>query len=385
MDVTYSVENTSGVDNVTWVDHSWYKRDYGGVPPIYAITLFHLYPIVMLGRVVHILWYTIGVIGNIISMRIWTQSHMKKLNSSALYLVSITFCDIGYHVLHVFFYLKYYWGLESVGVTGICQLWNILNLIPQYASQLLVLGFTTERLISIVRPFQGERFSKHKRAPKVIIIIATLVVTLTLPQGLFWEVDGDGFCEISLQYIDFYEIWSYMTESFIFVIVPVTSLIMNIIVLAQTSRTLKQRSQLSSNDRHSQIHKNGKARKPAIKTLLSISFFRILTQLPISIMYTIHNFDVFSFGALMPLAEMTHDPQKIAFIRYWGCRMIIEIFGASHHALSVFIFYASTKQFRCEVKQLMHICKVRVIRRNYSFSPDSPSDTRLTTFFKTNS
>lgn len=359
----------------------WFFEDYGNQLPIYAITVYHLYPILVIGRVMHIGWYIIGFLGNSISFKLWTLPRMRKLNSSAPYLVSISFCDILYQVCHVFFYLKYFWGTASLGIPGFCQAWNILNLIPQYANQLLVLGFTTERLISIVRPFQGERFSKHSRAPKEIAIIFVFVILLAAPQGMFWTVDATGFCDIELDQLEVYGVWSVVTESLIFLVVPAITLILNLILLKKASESLQKHNPLNSDaSSSSRVHHKGKATKPATKTLMCISFFRIFTQLPVSVTYTVHNFDIFTFGNLMPLADMTNDPQKIAFLRYWGTRMLFEIFGASHHALSVFIFYASTKQFRNELRNLLINAKdiLRHGKTGVTLKRSLSSDMRLT-------
>lgn len=362
---------------------TWFERDYGNMLPIYAITMYHLYPIMVTGRVVYIIWYIIGLIGNTVSFKLWTLPRMRKLNSSALYLVSISFCDITYQTCHVFFYLKYYWGMASIGFPGLCQLWNIVNLIPQYASQLLVFGFTVERLISILRPFQGERFSKHQRAPKEIAFIFVFVIILAVPQGIFWTVDYGGFCDIRFDMLNIYGIWSVITESLVFLVVPTATLILNVILLKKASDSLrKHRARNTDTATLSRVHNKGTTTKPATKTLLCISFFRILTQLPVSVTFTLHNFDTFSFGRIMPLAEMTNDPQKIAFLRYWGTRMLFEIFGASHHALSVFIFYASTKQFRNELGNLLRNVKGVIVqgKSGVALKRSPSSDMRLTTY-----
>ncbi|XP_060565900.1 P2Y purinoceptor 2-like [Ruditapes philippinarum] len=284
---------------------------------------------------------------------------MKRLNSSATYLAGITICDIVYQLLHTFFYLKYFWGLPAIGRQVLCQLWNVLYLIPQYASQLLVLGFTMERFISIYKPFHGERFSKRQRAPKIVIIITVIVVILAMPQAYFWTVDADGFCEIGSgdELLEIYTIWSFVTESTIFFVVPALTLILNIFVLRETHKVINRHRSLNfETNGPSRIHKSRNYR-PATKTLLCISFFRILTQLPVSITYTIQNLDAFSFGKFMPLEDMRNDAQWRIFISYWGARVFIETIGASHFALSIFIFYASTKQFRNEIGKILNLMK----------------------------
>ena len=345
----------------------WFIRDFAGYPIVYPITVYYLYPIIVFGRVTHVIWYVIGVIGNLLSMKIWMNPRMKRANSSALYLISLTVCDIMYQILHVFNYLKYFWGLASLGLPVLCQVWNILNVIPQYASQLLVLSFTMERVISIFNPFKSERFSKVKRAPKFIATIIVFVVMTSVIQGYIWAVDDSGFCEMRHErgVGRFYFIWSLVTESLFFFIVPVCTLVLNVFLLRETKNLIREHEHASMElNRDSRIHSKGETTiRPATITLLSISFFRILTQLPISITYTIQNLDQFNFGGFMPLAEMYNDSQWRSFLRYWGARIIIEALGASYHALSVFIFYGSTKLFRVEIQRYFSTVK-RLCFRN---------------------
>ena len=366
------------------------EKQFAGYPAIYPITLYHLYPVIVFGRICHIIWYVIGYIGNIISLKVWTLTRMKRLNSSATYLAGITVCDVIYQLLHTFFYLKYFWGLPSIGRPVLCQLWNVLFLIPQYASQLLVLGFTMERFISIFKPFQGERFSKRQRAPKIVVCISALVIILATPQAYFWKVDIHGFCEIGNgeDLLEIYTIWSFVTEITIFFVVPVLTLILNIFVLRETHNVIKRHRNLNlETSGPSRIHKSSNYR-PATKTLLCISFFRILTQLPVSITYTIQNLNAFRFGQFMPLEEMLKDTQWKIFIPYWGIRIFIETVGASHFALGFFIFYASTKQFRNEIRKLLNLLKCGARRhsdrwRNRPRRYTSSDFVYMSSFYKT--
>lgn len=369
---SFDVNFTIPVDN-------WRQKQLGGYPVIYPICIYHLYPMMVFGRIVHVIWYIIGFIGNLVSLKIWTLKRMKRLNSSALYLIALTICDILYQILHVFFYLKYFWGLPSIGITGLCQVWNVFNVIPQYASQIFVLGFTIERFISIIIPFKGERFSRTQRAPKIVMATTAFVIFIATPQAYFWAVDGSGFCEIktAADLLNAYTIWSFVTESIIFFIVPFVTLLLNIFVLRETRISLKRHRQLTVNANGSSRTKNkGKEYRPSTKTLLCISFFRILTQLPVSVTYTMQNMDGFSFGNFMRLEEMSSDPQWRSFLTYWGTRIIVETIGASHHALSIFIFYASTKQFRNEISNMYSTMKSIILRQPSlkARSSSSPSD-----------
>lgn len=375
-DGNYSVfidNSTESQDNWTW--------PYTDYPTIYIITIYHLYPVIIFGRVLHTLWYIIGMVGNIVSLRIWMLPRMKRFNSSALYLVGITICDITYQILHIFYFLKYFWGLAAIGLTGFCQVWNTFYLIPQYLSQLLVLGFTTERSIAIFYPFKGERFSKYQRAPKVVAGLTLFSVFVASPQAYFWHVLPEGFCELRLgaDTLTFYTNWSIGSETVLFLIVPFVTLALNILVLRETYKSLSNHKRLaeSMNSRNRAHCTKGKNCRPSTKTLLCISFFRIFTQLPVTLTYTIQNW--YQFGEVMSLENMPLDPVWKSFLQYWGVRVTIDAIGASHHALSIFIFYYSTKQFRNEIHNTVLVIKNTVLRRpNTSPTVAQNSEMRFT-------
>ena len=358
--------NASDTINITKALPEW-DEEMNWYPVVYPITIYYLYPIILAGRVVHVLWYVIGTIGNIVSMKIWASPRMKRVNSSALYLVAVTFCDITYQILHVFKYMKYYWGFPTLGIHGMCEIWNVLYMIPQYASQLFVLGFTVERFISIYTPFRSERFSRRQRAPREIAAISVFVVAISMPQAAFWAVDSRGFCEIQDSDVSFeiYNIWSWITEMLLFVLVPLLTLFLNVFVMHASKKAFKEheKSQQEENG-EPRIHHKGKTCRPSTITLLYISFFRIFTQLPVTVVYTIQNIhSVVKFGSAMATKDMQHDKTWREFITYWGIRLIIEMIGSSHHALSVFVFYASTKQFRTEINILLHKFKKCILKR----------------------
>ena len=385
------LNSSSDNETLTRADLPTWDEEMQHFPFVYPITIYYLYPVILTGRILHVIWYVIGSIGNIVSMRIWANPRMKRVNSSALYLVAVTISDITYQVLHVFMYMKYFWGHPAMGAPGVCEIWNVLYMIPQYASQFFVLGFTIERFISIYKPFRSERFSKRQRAPREIAAIVVVVVAISIPQGAFWQVDDRGFCELKNDNVvaETFTIWSWITEMIIFVIVPLLTLVLNIFVMYASKKAFKEHasSERQVNGDTRIHHSKGKNCRPSTITLLYISFFRIFTQLPVTVTYTIQS--LVQFGLPMPTKDMKYDPQWRSFILYWGIRLIIEMIGSSHHALSVFVFYASTKQFRTEINVLLHKLKICVLRRKaekvnlfipsyrYSVSQSSKSRDRI--------
>ena len=355
-------------------------NEFEGYPIIYPITLYHLYPDVLLGRVVHCIWYVLGLVGNLLSVKLWCSPRLRRASQAAPYLITITMTDILYQIMHMFFYLKYFWGLSSLGVTGLCQIWNVLNLLPQYASQLLVFGFTTERFWAVLRPLETGRFSRVSRIPVFVISIVGTAFLIALPQSLFWTVDSAGFCEMRTSELSLvaYTYWTIVTESVIFIVFPVATLVFNIFVLRYIRSSLKciNIEQVNTNApvRMIRVYNKCSMYMPTIRTLMLVSVFRIISQLPMSVTYTLQNFDYFNFGEFMSLQNMSGDPQWQRFLRYWGVRMVLETVGASHHALGIFVFCATSRLFRMELLTMFKLkqrkrCKRQPARYHTASDP----------------
>ena len=109
-------------------------------------------------RAVTPVWYIIGLTGNILSAKIWCERRMRKNNSSAIYLATLSVSDLLFLLLHVLQELKYAWGVETLSVPGVCEAYFLFSLCVQYASPILVLGFTVERWIAVCHPFKKEKF-----------------------------------------------------------------------------------------------------------------------------------------------------------------------------------------------------------------------------------
>ncbi|KAL3867458.1 hypothetical protein ACJMK2_044660 [Sinanodonta woodiana] len=326
----------------------------------YHIELYHIFPAIVFARCVHIVWYVVGLIGNAISLKIWAIPRMRRINSSALYLVALTITDILYLLLNIVMYLRFFWGLPSMDVPIFCELWNVLNMIPQYASQVLVLGFTIERFISIYHPFHSERFARHQRARKEIISIMVGVITLSLPQGFIWHFEY-GQCQVRSVAHEFLKYWSLGTEITMFVVFPVITLILNILIIKASRKSfMEQENNLTQGHNGHRANRNGKYVRSSTITLLCLSFFRIITQLPMTIVFLIQQF-YYPGDPELPIQYINEDPVWVRFLKYIQIRFIIESIGASHHALSVFFFYFTTRKFREELKGIFRSYKLSFV------------------------
>lgn len=100
------------------------------------------------------IWYTVGIAGNIISARIWLRRRMRRNNSSAIYLATLSINDTLFLLLHILQEMKYAWSQRTVDYPVVCEAFAFVYLVTQYLAPTLVLGFTVERFIAVCYPYQ---------------------------------------------------------------------------------------------------------------------------------------------------------------------------------------------------------------------------------------
>lgn len=166
------------------------------------IDTFHIHrlaapELLIIDKVITPIWYFIGIIGNIISARIWLSKKMRRSNSSAIYLGAIAIVDLTFIFLHVWMELLQAWGISSFNKPILCEVFNVLFLSTQYLAPLLILGFTLERFIAICFPFLRETICSVKKAFTAVIVLFAFSLLIGLIQAYFWTyVESVGVCEI---------------------------------------------------------------------------------------------------------------------------------------------------------------------------------------------
>lgn len=97
----------------------------------------------------HIIWYSalvLGIPGNVLSAIVWLRHHVANSSSSAVYLATLAIVNLVYLLSHCLsLYILDGW------------MWHGANYIAGSASilePLLLLSFSVERLISVIRPLK---------------------------------------------------------------------------------------------------------------------------------------------------------------------------------------------------------------------------------------
>lgn len=312
---------------------------------------------ILIDRIVSPFWYCIGFLGNILTIHVWSNRRLKRLNTSSLYLSVLAITDTIMLTLHMLMELEYAWGKPTLQYPVWCTIFFVLFYFSQYMSPLLVFGFTCERLVSIIRPFKSERFSRHSRAPKEIACLTAFALIISLGQITGWTVENG---EIKPMYITFYETWSYITEIVIFIIIPVITLIFNILVMKTAREATKFRRESAPISKHSisndgQILQRKTASKilPTTLTLMAVSFYRIFTTAPITIIY-LFQYQVFPYGdPCLTTSGMAVDPVWQKYLHWLVFKKILDEVGISQYSCNIFIYIVTARHFRSELLRLL--------------------------------
>ncbi|XP_052282680.1 uncharacterized protein LOC127879719 [Dreissena polymorpha] len=288
-------------------------------------------------KIISPILYFFGFPGNIISIILWMQPRMR--HSSGTYLTALGFTDLLFLVIHVLFELHKIWGVYTFDVPVLCEGLPVLFMATQYLSPLLVLGFTVERFICVRWPSQRDRLCTSSRAKIVSLCLAGFALLLASMQAYFYKFNKvNQTCEMrkSIQtggHASLWSIWTWITEMLVFLCVPVLILVCNILII----RLVRRYTEFESS-----------CKERALTTtfsLLLVSFYFIITTLPVSIVYAMR----YTFVPLDGDAFTDHK----ALARYLLAKSIIEEIGMTHYACKFYLFLVAERPFR---EELMRLC-----------------------------
>ena len=151
----------------------------------------------------------IGVIGNSLSLAVFTSKMMRKLSAS-YYLASLAASDNIVLVTHVLIeWLKVglpYWpggrSTNVVGYVGLCETQLLVSYVFRFLSAWLIVIFTVERYIGVCRPLRRRERCTVSFARKTIVGITFAAILLSLYKPILSHVNPDnGACGGKKQHI----------------------------------------------------------------------------------------------------------------------------------------------------------------------------------------
>lgn len=289
-----------------------------------------------------------GVLGNIMSIHIWTQKEMQWGSSStSWYLVALSCSDVLYLLTLNFAVLLPGWKkLENGELHHMFEDNDTLERLNSIAKPLsdtlvnisiyLVVAFTFERFIAVTYPMKGRLWCTPQRARYVILVLIAAVVVLQIPG--FLEHDPTmikrGYPEHKLFRIGYN--WGVMV--LFFAVLPIILLsCFNSILIRQVFVSRKQRKTLMLQQRRNTV-KEKKSENFIVVTmtviLVVIIFF--ICHTPAAVMLCIYNYKE-QFGQFNSNA---HSTWQIAF----SAANLLSLINSSVNFLLYSIFSAKFRK-----------------------------------------
>ena len=299
---------------------------------------------ILVDRCITPVWYVVGIVGNALSAKIWLEKRMRTNNSSAIYLATLAITDLIFLVLHIFQELKYAWNVKSLDFPVWCEGYFMLNLVAQYLSPLLVLGFTVERWIAVCHPFKKEQYCTTERALRVVVLLIGLSFALCAIQAYFWQYQPARGCDMRQEAMEggdrsLWAIWTWVTEGLNFLLVPISILVFNILVIVEIRRV--SRAGPAALPGQQSVNSS----RATTVMLLSVSFYVIITTLPATLVYALLN--EFPEGdPYLTDQQVRLDPVWTRYRIYITSRKIVEEICLSHYACNFFLYLITGMHFR---------------------------------------
>lgn len=147
-----------------------------------------------------------------------------------------------------------------------------------------------------------------------------------------------------------WSVYTWCTELIVFAIVPIVILILNVLVI----REVREISKSEEKRLFKQSTKSSKGSKTSATTvtLLAVSFYLIVTTLPVTIFYSMgHSFE--KGDLTLSEEEIKKDKTWQRYLTFWAIRIFVQQWGMSHYACNFFIYLLTGKKFRDELKKLL--------------------------------
>ena len=350
--ITYT-SNASDISNST---ETYYPNVWERYTDLQAL-LYEFRPVVYyLRKHLPFIWILLGIPGNILSVIMWTKPRMKS--SSGHYLAAGAFFDLVNQIIRLFYAINKTTYVPIYDHPGVCQISILLFTVCQYNHTILILAFTVERYIAIAYPFKRHNLCTRTKALKVIAILVLLSLCFSGIQAYFYYCDPEYVCIIRPSVMvrglrSLWSVWTWVTELLFFGIIPIAILILNIKVIYAIRQT-KDAQDLSMQYFQPGTQQNKqkiKGPNATTLTLLTLSFYTIIMELPVTVLYCI--FVAFPCGdVFMTDAEVRTDSVWQSYLNYYTIRFTVENIAASHYAMGFYISLLTTRNFRHEVIKL---------------------------------
>lgn len=225
-----------------------------------------------------------GLIGNMISLKVFTSKVMSRLSSS-LYLVALSASDV--IVLMTYIFLDWLnhglprWPgnnrLALVNTPGFCQAFLFVSYMFRFLSAWLIVIFAFERYLSVCKPQHRKKLCTRNFAKKLIIAMVIFAALVCLYKPILSEVNDDQEEKVCTRNRKFDHI-NFILDSFYGIVITAVPSIM---ILFLNLPILKRLIHFDRGHKRSKlILKENKIRLEFTVILLAISTCFICLNLP---------------------------------------------------------------------------------------------------------
>lgn len=323
----------------------------------------HLPGINSSSKYMRLIMYIFGYPGNLLALLVWIRRPM--LQSSGVYLAALALSDLLFLSLDLPYSLQTEWNVLVLNVPFICEVFTVVYMATQYMSPLLTLAFTTERYIAIKFPLRRRIYCTVKRALCTSLCTAAIALGLCGIQGYFWKYNTkldecmrrDGTDQL-------WETWTWCTEMIMFLCIPLLILTLNLMVIFE----IRKSRRVAMNLNRILFKTNA-----TTSLLLAVSFFFILTTLPVSIAYALYD----SYPPGEDFTDINNSEVWQNHFRYYRARTVIYNIGLTHFFMNFYIYLLAGDRFRREV---LSVLGCRASRRFGAYTKRSET-TKMESFY----
>ena len=195
----------------------------------------------------------------------------------------------------------------------------------------------------------------------MVLIVVVTCALLSFIQAFSWHYNPlSGQCIMSDGV--WWSAWSWASELVVFLFLPITNLVFNVLVIAEVRKTENSRpdvyqKKLSvSRDKKEAVTDRKKVNaggsgSATTAMLLSVSFYVIATTLPATMFYLLY--DHFPPGDVtLSEEEVGADATWRRHFKYLLWRKVVEECCLSHYACNFFLYVITGKMFRNTLKSI---------------------------------
>ncbi|GAB1606512.1 neurotensin receptor type 1-like [Argonauta hians] len=231
---------------------------------------------------------TVGIIGNLISIWVFSAKGLRRLSSS-VYVQAVLVSDTFFLITILAVWLESF-NYMALHFDGICQGNVYLSYVSSFLSVWYVVCITIENYITICHPLKLKTVCTFKRARITTVVFAfaglitfLVIIPITKPQKHINPTNNASaelMCETVVEYKNLMNILTYM-DTVISILIPMIAIVgLTSMIIVETIRSVHKK-QIRSANKDTQFKKLSDVPQVRVARLLfAISFTFLILNLP---------------------------------------------------------------------------------------------------------